>query len=143
MPIPRKIALLAATCLAAASVAGAPPAYAEEEVEACGLRPSAHLSPLNEWASCLSASVNLLRLPALGDTAELAFDLTAQFERSSVRVEVDLAGALAWVTPPAGFETVAVPSNAPDDLGGLLRASGTISLAGGETRGFTGTVRAV
>src|SRR5262245_20798837 len=140
----RATAVLAIVCLAAAGVVAASPAFAEEELFGCSLRPNGRDEPLNEWATCVSASLALSTLPAVGETATLTIDVTAQFDRSAVRVEVDLAGAaLHWVAPPAGFETAVVASNDPDDLGELVRASGTVTLAAAETRRLTGTVRAV
>ncbi|SDO58081.1 hypothetical protein [Lentzea jiangxiensis] len=130
---------LTASSLITALPAGA---RAAEGPQACTLRPNPHVTTLNPWGSCVSVSAELAALPAVGESAQLTVEVTAQFARPDVRVEVDLPAGLEWEQVPAGLGTRQVAAATPTDRGGVRRAEGATALAAGGTKRFTGRVRA-
>jgi hypothetical protein len=117
-------------------------ASADEMVEACTLRPNPHISPQSEWLSCMSVNATLSALPAVGDTATVTFEVTAEFDRPDVRLNADLPAGLEWEQPPAGMAASTVSATAPATGGVLHRATGTASFSAGETKRLEGKVRA-
>ncbi|HUQ56494.1 hypothetical protein [Lentzea sp.] len=117
-------------------------AQAAEGSPACTLRPNPHVSTVNPWGSCVSVAASLSALPAVGESAQLTVEVTAQFARPDVRVEVDLPVGLEWEQVPAGLGVSQVAAAVPADRGGLHRAGGATALAAGGTKRFTGRVRA-
>ncbi|MFI9811825.1 hypothetical protein [Saccharothrix variisporea] len=133
------LVVLTASGLAAGLPAGA---QAEAGPQVCTLRPNPHVTALNQWRSCVSVSAELATLPAVGQSAALTVEVTAQFARPDVRVEVDLPAGLEWEQAPAGLGTRRVAAATPADRGGVDRAEGATALAEGGTKRFTGRVRA-
>jgi hypothetical protein len=123
-------------------VAAAEPAGLEPEA-ACTLQPNPHVSPDNEFASCLSVSATIERAPQLGESALLRFDITSQHGDDAVRVEADLPGNLRWEKTPAGQRQSAVASGSPMANGQLDRAFGQRAIGAGKSVHFEGTVNAV
>jgi hypothetical protein len=132
------VALTASSLITALSTGS----QAAEEPQACTLRPNPHVSTLNPWVSCVSVSAELAALPAVGESAQLTVEVTAQVARPDVRVEVDLPTGLEWDQVPAGLGTRQVAAATPADRGGMHRAEGATALAAGGTKRFTGRVRA-
>jgi hypothetical protein len=142
-------ALLSASTLSFGAEALADPpedvnAPAEEEAdtpaEKCSLRKAAHGSAQDEWASCLSASVAMQSLPAVGERAVLTLRATAQYSRD-VQLRVELPANLEFVQAPRGFAVEA--SRATVGTGASTAAVGRASLAAGGSVETTAVVRAI
>ncbi|MEV5283433.1 hypothetical protein [Streptomyces sp. NPDC052811] len=95
-----------------------------------------------EWAHCVRVVTKLDHAPAVGGTAKISIDVTAQAALSDAHIEADLPGTLSWATAPEGLSVQHLDSAAPLPVGPLDRAQGSVALAPGATRHFEGTVRA-
>jgi hypothetical protein len=110
---------------------------------ACTLKANPHISANNEWTHCVSVSAALDRVPQLGESVSLRFDVTSQHGNDGVQIEADLPGNLRWEKAPAGLRSAAVASSSPENHGQLNRASGQAAIAAGRTVHFEGSVSAV
>lgn len=122
-------AIAAALTLTGLIVVAPITAAADDDLESCSLSANAHAP--GEWASCLSVGVELASLPAVGEAASMTFTVTAEFARSSVRIEARLPDGIGWNRLPAGFA-----ATEPH------RASGVFSFAAGEIKRFDAEVLA-
>jgi hypothetical protein len=120
---------------------GAPGAATHAAPNQCTLRPSAHLSPKSEWASCLRVDATLSRAPQLGQTAQLTVRVSASAPRAA-RISIELPSNLAFVGTPPGMRLSAGKAFG-DATQRVSIASTTRSIAKGATVAYAATVKAV
>ena len=104
----------------------------------CRLSPSPRLSPKNEFASCLSVSAALARVPAVGQTAKLTITVRSDVNRQGT-VSVKLPANLAFASAPGAQLSMARAQG-----GGIApRAAFARPFAAGGEQTVTMTVRAL
>jgi hypothetical protein len=94
-------------------------------------------------STCVQATAQLSRAPAVGETATLRLEVTSQIDLSGARIEVEFPALLTWQRRPAGFDVRHGAPVLPEDVGGVERASRVVDLRANRTARFEGTVKAL
>src|SRR5712691_12843233 len=95
------------------------------------------------WTQCVRVRARMNKAPAVGKTATVSFDVSAQAPVVGARLQADLPGFLRWANLPKGLTPVRVASAVPGNGGTVNRAAAVVDLSTGETRHFQGSVTAV
>ncbi|MBW5482807.1 hypothetical protein GPJ59_13180, partial [Streptomyces bambusae] len=101
------------------------------------------LDRTDEGSRCLSVSLRLSEVPALGGTARIDIEVGTAGRDTGVRLDVQLPAGLEWVTAPAGLHTATHPSLTPAHGGRVHRAEGAGRTGHDRPWRLSGSVRAV